>query len=500
MGRDPEPAPLDDAEIAGLRDPFSTLVLSPGARPLNLRALLAALDAANAQPHGLPEQKVFLVAEGGQIAWSPETDGLAREFRFLLTRSAPTAEPDLLISASTAIDSDDQFLQVVAWDPAAGAYQFYDRRGGNWIWAGSSWDALDGSSRGQGPFDSHVNGALNMKEMKRPWINWHSQSASITDESLAPTDSLRNEPLWRNRSNGEDFENKVARPGIRRWNRSRVTRCLKDNRLTRLPEFLRQALTTSTVNLVSSSVASDLIAPGVPVDLPLPFFLDSDALVDTIGLDPGIDSIPTVDGAVYLACIQKFDVALVDRAGRFRFPGDTHFPFVVPERAFEDLNVIEELLRLKVLTPKLAAAMLMVDFSNPVFSARRAHLLGYVPESASTGSPSDFIAAFTGAVEHAAPATASNSPEREFLDNWRLPDNAWRADSESRIRAYFSAVLPRLQSLDAFAPLFQLAESRRREFRRRPLAEFRLTTPTTNIPEDAPLLEMTPAGEVRSKE
>ena len=44
-----------------------------------------------------------------------------------------------------------------------------------------------------------------------------------------------------------------------------------------------------------------------------------------------------------------------------------------------------------------------------------------------------------------------------------------------------------------------MAESRRREFRTRPLAEFRLTTPVTNIPEEAPPLEFTPAGIIQSK-
>ena len=50
-----------------------------------------------------------------------------------------------------------------------------------------------------------------------------------------------------------------------------------------------------------------------------------------------------------------------------------------------------------------------------------------------------------------------------------------------------------------FSKIFELAESRRREFRRRPLAEFRLTTPVTNIPDAAPLLEMDAAGIVRPK-
>ena len=41
---------------------------------------------------------------------------------------------------------------------------------------------------------------------------------------------------------------------------------------------------------------------------------------------------------------------------------------------------------------------------------------------------------------------------------------------------------------------FRLLESRRRRFRRRPLAEFSLTTPRTNIPENAPHLRMNLLG------
>jgi hypothetical protein len=63
----------------------------------------------------------------------------------------------------------------------------------------------------------------------------------------------------------------------------------------------------------------------------------------------------------------------------------------------------------------------------------------------------------------------------------------------------FDSLEPRFGTLDEFAPVFLLAESRRREFRRRPLAEFRLTTPITNIPEDASLLEFSLDATVHEK-
>jgi hypothetical protein len=85
------------------------------------------------------------------------------------------------------------------------------------------------------------------------------------------------------------------------------------------------------------------------------------------------------------------------------------------------------------------------------------------------------------------------------LSNWRLPDNEWRRAFAKRIEEFMAHIDERLKSATGFAEMFRLAESRRREFRRRPLAEFRLTTPVTNIPESAALLEMTADGRVLEK-
>jgi hypothetical protein len=53
-----------------------------------------------------------------------------------------------------------------------------------------------------------------------------------------------------------------------------------------------------------------------------------------------------------------------------------------------------------------------------------------------------------------------------------------------------------MNNLDIVDGWFRLAEYRRRRFRRRPLAEFNLTTPRTNISENAPPLRMTLQGRV----
>lgn len=494
MGRDkvPELMSLDDVRLR-LHDPFARLVLGRERSPQTSRQVLASVTDGETEPDQLVRQRVFLVADGGQIPWSPQTATLEREFRFLMVLSPAAADPELYVSTTSPFDSTDAFLQVVGWDPAAGAYQFYDRRYGAWIWAGSSWEALDPACRGKGPFDSHVNGSLNMKELRVPWLHWHSMSAGIRDEVLSPTDPLRADPLWQARESAHLLEQDVIRPGIERWQETRFAACVKQDRLTRLPEFMRQVLGTSTVNVTSSAVVSATITAAQRVPLPLGLFLDG-ALLDELDLDPGITTLPAVSGAAYLHCLKKYEMVITD--GTFRFPGDTHFAFPVPEASFEDSLVLRSLRDAGILPDKLAASLLMVDFPNPVFSPRRTALIRYVPESATVGSASDFPARFVDAVRRAADGLPPDSGERQFLANWQEPDTAWRAAFERRLADYFAALAPMMDDPQRFEPLFELADSRRREFRRRPLHEFKLTTPESSIPADAPFLELTEDGRV----
>jgi hypothetical protein len=141
----------------------------------------------------------------------------------------------------------------------------------------------------------------------------------------------------------------------------------------------------------------------------------------------------------------------------------------------------------------------MIDCENPVFSPHRASLVAFVPDSARLGEPAAFTAAFVERVRASAGAAIPGRAEHDLLANLAVPEDRWRQEFAGRLSRVLAAVAPRLQTLDGFAPLYELAESRRREFRRRPLAEFRLTTPTTNIPETAPLLEMTADGTVRPR-
>jgi hypothetical protein len=108
LGRDTTPQSLSAAEIAStLHDPFAALVLGAGKLPTTLRELLAILEATNV-PDGLPQQSSFVVADGGQIPWSPATQDVARQFRFLITREGSQI-PDLFVSTSRDQFADDLF-------------------------------------------------------------------------------------------------------------------------------------------------------------------------------------------------------------------------------------------------------------------------------------------------------------------------------------------------------------------------------------------------------
>lgn len=492
LGLDDDPKVMTLGELAGLGDPFGRLLRSGEPFPLCLRAVLSRVDGTGA----LPQQLVFLAADGGHVLWSPETDELARAFRFVVARGAGSFP--LLISSSTSADSiaDEAFLQIVGWDASHEVFHYYERLLGTWFWAGSSPHALAPETRGRGPFDSHVNGSLVMKELRAPWIHWHAPLAGINADAFAPDDPLRGDPLFVGRVTAERLETEVVRPGIQAWNDARVRNSVGADGVWRSVNwFLRQAVTTTTVNLATSDTPSRMVGDEQPVRPPLSFFLNRDTLFDTLGLAPDDPSVADIEipGNFYREFLARYDVHRSD--GVFRLDGDVHFAFLTPEPAFEDTNLIDILVQEGRLGPRFIACLTMVDFPNPVFSARRVGLLAYVPDAVQGPDFSKALEEATVAQIQAAvgaEAAAEDSPEREFLALWGVVD--WEEAFRARIKEYLAALKALAQDANAVDEWFRLGEYRRRCFRKHRLAEFALTTPRTAIPEDASPLCMTELG------
>lgn len=493
-GIDAAPKPMARAEVEALGDAFTREILLEGRAPLTLRSLAGAIGALAAPAR--PLRRMFLVAEGGQARSAEPQFGLNARLVFTWQSSA-AAPPDLMLSTVPAADDRTALLQLIAWSEAGGAFHYFERKSGAWVWAGDSFHALSAPSRGKGPFDSHVNGSLVMKELKAPWAHWHSMNNSIPAEAFEPGSEFLTDPLYRPLSGAQDLE-PIVRKGIRRWTRSRFERQRQGGRLTRLKDYFRQILRCSSINLVSAP--QRFAGPDVTgFVLPGSFFFDKDALEFLGGeLDPGVDLIPArhieIEAGRYRAAVAAAGIGLTDDDGT-RVAGDTHFAFLVPERAAEDQAVLEQLVAGGALSARLALCLVMTDFPNPLFSPERAALMAYVPDEIAIGEGGaaldlHFIAAVRAA------GRPAPSPEAELLALWDHPDLAGHA--AALLAAYAAAVSARLGSQAGVEALLGLAESRRDVVRRtRSLAEFPSTL--AGGPAPVPHLAMRPDGSIFAK-
>ncbi|MGW0846543.1 hypothetical protein ACWD26_41740 [Streptomyces sp. NPDC002787] len=473
---------MPDQQFVGLRDPMATVFFRQGRWPMTLEEVLDGLTGAGA----LPVQSVYLISEAGQIP-PGEAPGLRRDFRFAISRAAPGKDPDLLVSS----DPGSVFLQVAAWDPVAQVFNYYMRISPAWVWTGDSWSSLAPESRGKGCFDSHVNGSVVMKELKQPWSNWQSMSATI---HLAPDDPLRANPLHQQVIGAERLELTV-KGLVSRWTAARLSAVVDNGMVVHPDRLLRQLFTTTTVNLASTSTQSATVASGGrDLTPPLGFWLNADALLNDLGLPVSVETAPTVPAPLYADSLSAYGFRLEEQVSGFSRPGDTFFAFVVPEAAYEDNDVVRQLVDKGLVPARFAACALMVDFPNPVFSPVRARLMTYVPTvPVPVSTWCDDIAT---AVVTAARSLPTDSPEAEFARNWALPETDWRRVLAQRIDLYLEKVSARIRTASGFDDCTRLAESRRRTFKEMRLNEFALTLPTTDIPADAPRLRMNEDGAV----
>lgn len=231
---------------------------------------------------------------------------------------------------------------------------------------------------------------------------------------------------------------------------------------------MRQLLETPTVNLISSHTEARNAAAG-NVDLPQTFFVDFEELSEILGLaaPPSF----SVSGAIYGQSLQTFGVRVTDKLG-FERMGDTHFAFCVPERALEDTQVLREARRIGLVSDRLAACLLMTDFANPIFSARRAALMKHIPTAATvTNGASTFSQDMADAILAAAEGAPDGSAEREFADRWTVGEN-FKPAFDVLLTAYYAAINERLQTQAGYNDFLRLAESRRERVEKTmPIAE-----------------------------
>jgi hypothetical protein len=480
VGENTQPQQMSTADAeAELGDPFATLLLLKGEFPQTAEETLERIAAAAGPGDPLAQRRSFVLGEGSQL---PEGSPVSAEaLRFVVASGSGQDQPDVIVSAFNPLGSD---IELMAWDRRTGGFNYYRTVGDPpaWVFAGNSRHALVEPTRGKGPFESHASGAMLMKELEIPWNNWHSFEAEMPPTVFPPGDPRATHPWFTGKLGAEDCEIGVAIPSMERWARARFEAIAAAGGKVGDPRrILEQVLGTPTVNLISSRSESRDPDPQKGVALPATFFVSAKALTSpAIGLDPPPAFVaPTAN---YLASIAKFAFRLDDGQG-FELEGDTKFAFLVPERAREDDVLLSEAIDSKLISPRLAAALLMVDFPNPIFSARREKLLDHVPATAVVADgASGFSQEMADAILAAAPNTPEGSPEREFADRWNVgepfapPFNALLAD-------YFAKLSERIATQEGLDDYTRLAESRRRRANDTfPIIEFPLLFPRTNIP------------------
>lgn len=482
VGEDTAPRLLNTEEIQSeLGDAFARLLLLQGVFPRTAQEVVTALNEATSAEDPLGQPQFFLVGEGSQLASTPSL-AIPRNLHFLATsRSGPNG-PDIMIS-SFGPDSPRVAVEVMAWDDEHAGFNYYRTIGNDnatWAFAGNSRHALMEATEFKGPFESHPSGNMVMKELRFPWVHWHSPAAPVTPSDFADEEPLVDHSWFDNLDpfGAYTLELEAAIPSIRRWTAARFEALIRAKTIERPERIMQQVLDTPTVNLITSKTESAAAAQTDTVDLPQTFFVDSQTLTETLGLEqpPPLK----VRSDLYLTSLDQFEFHLTDGQG-FSRAGDTHFAFIVPERAFEDVELVRVAIERGLLTERFAACLLMTDFANPVFSARRAKLVEHTPATASLrDGKSSFSQDMADAILAAAEAAGESSPEAEFRSHWQA-GNRWREQFNQMLAAYYEAVTGRLTTQEGFDDYCRLAESRRNRVRQLPIFESPLLFPATNI-------------------
>ncbi|MEA2244735.1 MAG: hypothetical protein QOD24_4291 [Solirubrobacteraceae bacterium] len=489
VGEDAHPRAMSQDEARKeLGDPFATLMLLKGNFPRTGEETVEGIRKAAPKNSPLRDKMVFLVGEASQIPAAQQGGArLSDGTRFIVAVGAnpggPPEGPDVIVS-TFAPDSSD--IELMAWDDKKGGFNYYRAVGSKpvWVFAGNAAHALTDPTQGKGPFESHRSGAFLMKELKKPWVHWHSDLAIVTERSF-PDDDGRTEHPWfekKEETGAYTLEPAVARPAIERWANVRFGRLAATGKVERPRRIMRQLLGSPTANIASSNLESALAKGVTEVDLPPSFFANVDWLAGELGLAaPQIAF--SVKGEIYRNALEKFNVRLEDRRTGFVRKGDTHFAFAVLEPAFEDQVALRGALRIGLVTRRLAASLLMVDFPNAIFSDRRAKLLDHVPAHATIkNGKSSFSQKMADAILGSPEAKADGTAEHEFAARWNV-GTKFERPFNALLRDYYAVIAEQLKSQNGFNNYLRLANFRRSKGRREmPIfAEFGMTFPVSDI-------------------
>jgi hypothetical protein len=518
---------LTAGDLAALGDPFFRFVLKDHADLGRLSEIAALL-----LPNTSVAQRFQLFVVDEQIA--DVAQPAARRLVIAYNGFHPSGEKitaNVMLSiflVSSGWKDEPGDIEAWGWDDHRGRYNYYRFDASGTALPRRLWKlrstSVDGdlkspAERRDTCLQCHINGAPVMKELFRPWNNWHSLDFSA--EYLTPGQApgkwpVANQlPVRGALGQAENLETGFILDAIRRFNAQRLNNALKrradtgDRELDpeglatvmEGPRLLRPVFETTEVNLISAKQRSGmhpLAAEGVfnsaqEIDIPGSFFLNSALIAgggtaDLAGLR--IEEATTFSAAVrltrgeYRQLLQESGTRLLNQS-----PGDALFAWFVPEASHVDNDLVDQLLRQGIVSPHFLAAALAIDLENPIFSGPRTNLLRFVPEQFAfkplgagvkpTEVPRDVSGdRLTGetikrlGASQPAPGTA----EAEFLGLLKSPDavvelrkrvqaakenlvSSLSADRKGALKALYARVVTRRQAMLAHPTIKHLDET-----------------------------------------
>ena len=467
--------PLSQADVdRDIQDPFGQLLLAQAPRlPKTLENVLDMIGPPGQPPLG--DQTTYIVSASGQITLDAAPN-LTRRPRAVVLRRDDRAKDAVFIAPSMR---DDGALEVMGWDPNKGLFNYYERRFVRndpneevWIWKGDGSQAWDEATRNHACFRCHRSGEINMKELRLPWQNWHSQSATIKPDSIPPDSPLRTNPIFSIEppspflNRGEDFE-RIANQWITNSNRTKIERIKigdLDDAAALLPFF------QTTTGQLKSSVEQSAPTGTNPITLPVAMFIDQRGLLDMGGLFcdrmsdlPAAIKIPR---STYRQALAALNFRLEDPGKYLERPGDTHFALLTSEVPRVDFDLIDQMVKNRLIARQTAVNLMLIDVENPVYSKIRAWIYDRLKADETTLFDGSFD---EGLIDFLQRLDSLNTPENvrqeivEFLTRQTLSGPDFEAKACERVNHYLRGVVAQFKTGNTLQYM-RLIASRHRDF------------------------------------
>ena len=233
------------------------------------RKTVEAIKSAVPADHRLRNQMSFLLGEGSQLAFNDET-AASIELAFVVTLGAtPNGPSDGLRRPDQRLPpkrpASSSWRGITTQAASTSTARWGNRRPGSS--PATSRHALVDPTQGKS-IESHKSGALLMKELKVPWVNWHSSFARIFarySTGRSPSRTSR----FTNKEPGGAHTFEVARQRLRAAKARLEALTASAAPIARPARIIEQIVTTPTINLISSPQESQAAAASSdPAELP----------------------------------------------------------------------------------------------------------------------------------------------------------------------------------------------------------------------------------------